>query len=332
MKIKKLFFAQFILLAFIWPVFALTQDTLKPITYLVSINLSQLKTNKIIAGGIQVDHVKLYFEKSKKESEVEMEFPKTATVIASGLNTEIQKDEIVWNYNWNVDSTYKLMIATASDSAENFIVYSGYVFLPENNKWKLIGSCKINGHWGTIKSHSNFYTTKKMKDKNKASYPQQWLQRENNKWHNELNNYYNTPTISPLSSIDSLQQSMNEVQNIETLKTAGTLDVTAKEGIYYKILKPGTGAQVKLTDTVTVHYKGYTFGNNIIFDQTKTEPATFGLTRLIKGWQIGVPLLKVGGKIQLYIPSGQAYGIRTRAAKIPPNSVLVFEVEVLGLK
>jgi FKBP-type peptidyl-prolyl cis-trans isomerase len=53
---------------------------------------------------------------------------------------------------------------------------------------------------------------------------------------------------------------------------------------------------------------------------------------LIRGWQIGVPLCKVGGKIRLVIPSNLAYSIRTRAAKIPPNSILVFEIEVVDAK
>jgi FKBP-type peptidyl-prolyl cis-trans isomerase len=50
------------------------------------------------------------------------------------------------------------------------------------------------------------------------------------------------------------------------------------------------------------------------------------------GWQIGVPLCKVGGKIKIIIPSNLGYSIRTRSAKIPPNSVLVFEIEVLDAK
>ena len=66
--------------------------------------------------------------------------------------------------------------------------------------------------------------------------------------------------------------------------------------------------------------------------QALYKPATFPLNRLIKGWHIGVPLCKVGGKIKLVIPSGLGYSVRTRAAKIPPNSILVFEIEVLDAK
>jgi FKBP-type peptidyl-prolyl cis-trans isomerase len=81
-----------------------------------------------------------------------------------------------------------------------------------------------------------------------------------------------------------------------------------------------------------VHYKGSLFNDGSIFDQTKQKPATFPLERLIKGWQIGLSHCRVGGKMRLYICSGSAYGIRTRSANIPPNSILVFDVEVLDAK
>ena len=73
-------------------------------------------------------------------------------------------------------------------------------------------------------------------------------------------------------------------------------------------------------------------GADAHIDQSKEKPAIFPLKRLIKGWQIGVPLLKVGGKIKLVVPSDLAYSIRTRSAKIPPNSILEFEIEVLDAK
>ena len=72
--------------------------------------------------------------------------------------------------------------------------------------------------------------------------------------------------------------------------------------------------------------------DGLVFDQTKDKPATFPLKQLIKGWQTGLPFCKVGGKIKIVIPSDLAYSIRTRAAKIPPNSILVFEIEVVDVK
>ena len=97
-------------------------------------------------------------------------------------------------------------------------------------------------------------------------------------------------------------------------------------------MKDGDGYSFSANDTVVVNYKGYRFSDGVVFDQTKGNPVTFPLSRLIKGWQIGVPLCKTGGKIKLLIPSALAYSIRTRSPKIPPNSTLVFEIEVLDIK
>ena len=79
------------------------------------------------------------------------------------------------------------------------------------------------------------------------------------------------------------------------------------------------------------YYKGAVL-NGEVFDETKEKPARFPLNRLIRGWQIGLPMCRTGGKIRLIIPSGLAYSIRTRSPKIPPNSVLVFDIEVVEAK
>ena len=105
-----------------------------------------------------------------------------------------------------------------------------------------------------------------------------------------------------------------------------------EEGVFYQSIKEGTGRLINVTDTITVYYNGSLLYDGRVFDQTKQKPATFPLERLIKGWQIGLSHCKVGGKMRLYICSGSAYGIRTRSATIPPNSILVFDVEVLEAK
>ena len=78
--------------------------------------------------------------------------------------------------------------------------------------------------------------------------------------------------------------------------------------------------------------QAFLLSDNSVYDQTKDKRTTFPLIRLIMGWQIGVPLCKVGGKVKIIIPSNLGYSIRTRAAKIPPNSILVFEVEVVDAR
>jgi FKBP-type peptidyl-prolyl cis-trans isomerase len=159
------------------------------------------------------------------------------------------------------------------------------------------------------------------------------LQRNNGSWKNFLSGTFTAPVINPMSNIDSTAQAAADDKYIQQLIKENKTDAVLKqEGVYYTILKEGTGPQVKVTDTVTVFYKGYLLSDGSVFDQTKEKPATFPLNRLIKGWQIAVPLLKEGGKIKIIIPSGIGYSIRTRAAKIPPNSILVFEVEVISVK
>ncbi len=307
-------------------------DSIKAVSYLAHITVKELTVKKEITAGIKADDVQLYLEADKKDREVVFEFPKTATVVATGLDTKAEKGEYTWHHQWNTNEPYQLFIATATDSALNFIIYSGYIYLPAQNKWKLIASCKISGRWGTIKNTSTFKTNS-VKDVLKAEFSQTWLQRNNGSWKNMEAASLPLPVTNPMSNIDSTAQATADDTYIEQLIKENKTDAVLKqESVYYTLIKEGTGPQVKVTDTVTVFYKGYLLTDGSVFDQTKVKPATFPLNRLIKGWQIGVPLCKVGGKIKIIIPSGIGYSIRTRAAKIPPNSILVFEIEVQGVK
>lgn len=104
-------------------------------------------------------------------------------------------------------------------------------------------------------------------------------------------------------------------------------------GLQYKILKAGEGAAPKATDTVTVNYRG-TLLDGTEFDSSfkRNMPATFPLNRVIPGWTEGLQLVTKGGKIQLFIPADLAYGGRGAGGLIPPNSTLIFEVELLEIK
>jgi FKBP-type peptidyl-prolyl cis-trans isomerase len=83
-------------------------------------------------------------------------------------------------------------------------------------------------------------------------------------------------------------------------------------------------------DTVTIHYTGR-FIDGRVFDSSKDgEPATFPLPRLIKGWQEGVPMMRVGETWEFVIPAAIAYGDRYREP-IPANSTLLFEIELIGI-
>lgn len=141
------------------------------------------------------------------------------------------------------------------------------------------------------------------------------------------------PAIDWTKNADSASQATKDKAMIFEAVARKQIDTTGSvEGVYYHILKEGTGEYVAVSDTVTVKYKGSLLKDGSIFDQTRDRPATFPLKRLIKGWQIAVPKCKVGGTIRIIIPSGLAYTIRSRSKAIPPNSVLVFDIEVLGVK
>jgi FKBP-type peptidyl-prolyl cis-trans isomerase len=109
---------------------------------------------------------------------------------------------------------------------------------------------------------------------------------------------------------------------------------TTASGLKYQVLKHGTGtASPKATDTVTVNYEGKLL-DGTVFDSSiaRGQPASFPLNRVIPGWTEGVQLMKVGDKFKFVIPANLAYGANPPTPAIPPNSTLVFEVELLGIQ
>lgn len=109
---------------------------------------------------------------------------------------------------------------------------------------------------------------------------------------------------------------------------------TTASGLNYEVLKHGTGTvSPKATDTVKVHYHG-TLLNGTVFDSSveRGEPISFPLDGVIPGWTEGLQLMKVGDKFKFEIPPNLAYGDASPTPAIPPNSTLVFEVELLGIE
>jgi len=109
---------------------------------------------------------------------------------------------------------------------------------------------------------------------------------------------------------------------------------TTPSGLKYQVMKRGTGTvSPKATDTVNVHYHG-TLLNGTVFDSSvqRGQPISFPLNGVIRGWTEGVQLMKVGDKFKFEIPPDLAYGAAGRPPVIPPNSTLVFEVELLGIQ
>ena len=103
-------------------------------------------------------------------------------------------------------------------------------------------------------------------------------------------------------------------------------------GLQFEVLTDAEGDKPSAADTVTVHYKG-TLTDGSTFDSSydRGEPATFPLNRVIPGWTEGVQLMSKGAKYKFFIPSELGYG-ENGAGSIPPNSILVFEVELIDIE
>lgn len=108
--------------------------------------------------------------------------------------------------------------------------------------------------------------------------------------------------------------------------------VTTSSGLVFKLVKQGTGASPKASDTVKVHYRG-TFLDGKEFDSSysRGKPLEFPLNGVIKCWTEGVQRLQVGGSAKLTCPPAIAYGERGAGGVIPPNATLNFDVELLGI-
>lgn len=100
-------------------------------------------------------------------------------------------------------------------------------------------------------------------------------------------------------------------------------------GFFYIIVAPGAGATPTLSSKVTVKYTG-SLENGTVFDQSQTG-TTFPLSQLILGWQKGIPLIKKGGTIKLYLPPSLGYGCNA-IGSIPPASNLIFTIDLVDVQ
>ncbi len=126
------------------------------------------------------------------------------------------------------------------------------------------------------------------------------------------------------------QAQIDENAIIDYLRANNLVAERTSSGIYYIIETEGNGTHPTLSNQVTVHYSG-TRLDGFEFDSSykRGQPATFPLRGVVQGWQEGIPLFSEGGKGTLLIPSGLGYGARGAGANIPPNTPLVFAVELV---
>ena len=108
---------------------------------------------------------------------------------------------------------------------------------------------------------------------------------------------------------------------------------STESGLQYEVIAVGEGDSPAATDTVEVHYHG-TLIDGTVFDSSveRGTPAKFPVNRVISGWTEALQLMKVGDKWRLHIPADLAYGAQSPSPKIPANSALVFEVELLAIE
>jgi FKBP-type peptidyl-prolyl cis-trans isomerase len=150
----------------------------------------------------------------------------------------------------------------------------------------------------------------------------------NKKPESALQNVEDQKQLSDLTQTNTMEQNvkiLNSFTPVEKVSSLQKIDTVS-----------GTGAQVKTGDTVSVHYTGAVASTGEVFQSSKdfgTEPVTFPLGSVIKGWTEGIPGMKVGGTRRLVIPAEMAYGSNPPPGSgIPANADLVFDVELVSIK
>jgi FKBP-type peptidyl-prolyl cis-trans isomerase len=146
---------------------------------------------------------------------------------------------------------------------------------------------------------------------------------------------FNPPSPKPAAYSGTPQEQWAQGQKAYEAWSASRRGwATTPSGLQYHRLKaaPASAARPAPGAKVTIHYVGK-FIDGRVFDSSRArnEPATFPLNRLIKGWQEGVPMMRVGETWEFVIPSTIAYGDRTDRPPIPPGSTLLFEIELIAI-
>jgi peptidylprolyl isomerase len=147
--------------------------------------------------------------------------------------------------------------------------------------------------------------------------------------------FFSTPLQAQATTTTTTTSSTTTSSSTETDLETGKPIITTPSGLKYVDIVPGTGAAVKTGDHVVVTYVGKLI-DGTKFDASADHGGTFdyvqGVTGLIRGWTEGTSTMKVGGKRKLIIPPYLGYGMEGAGDTIPPNSTLVFVIELVAIK
>lgn len=134
-------------------------------------------------------------------------------------------------------------------------------------------------------------------------------------------------------NISKIKPTIDEGQKFlaENRKKPGIKETAS--GLQYEVITMGTGARPSDTNTVKVHYEGFLLNAKTPFDSSRErgEPISFPLNQVIKGWTEGVQLMPIGSRFKFYIPYQLGYGEQGSRDVIPGGSMLIFDVELLGI-
>jgi FKBP-type peptidyl-prolyl cis-trans isomerase FklB len=151
------------------------------------------------------------------------------------------------------------------------------------------------------------------------------------------------------STLNGLRQKMMEIQHRKVQEKAARNLAEGKaflaengrkqgvktlpSGLQYRVLKEGSGRSPKAGDTVSVHYRG-SFIDGTEFDSSynRGKPADLQVDGVIPGWTEALQLMKEGARWRLFVPPDLAYGERGQGSRIPANSILIFEIELISVK
>lgn len=129
----------------------------------------------------------------------------------------------------------------------------------------------------------------------------------------------------------SVEAESEGIKFLEENATKSGVQTTAS-GLQYKHISEGTGDSPQVTSTVTIHYTGRLVDGTVFDSSVDGEPIVYPVNGFISGWIEGLQLMKPGGKMELYVPSNLGYGAQGAGGAVPPNAVLIFEMELISFE